>query len=125
VIRSAPTSVGAHFPIRTSSMSGECRRIVTVNRGIRPETGLTYWPPAPSRRNNFRTHTKADPRNCIPRPTTDTVFQVAVNSKIHRGYKKSGGGKALADHGASPRHRSHPSLATPLDIDAPACALQD
>jgi hypothetical protein len=32
----------------------------------------------------FVTHAKADPRNGIPRPTTDTVFEVAVNGKIHR-----------------------------------------
>jgi hypothetical protein len=32
----------------------------------------------------FVTHAKADPRNGIPRLTIETVFEVAVNGKIHR-----------------------------------------
>jgi hypothetical protein len=32
----------------------------------------------------FVTHAKADPRNGIPRPTMDTVFEVAVGGNVHR-----------------------------------------
>jgi hypothetical protein len=32
----------------------------------------------------FVTHAKADPRNGIPRPTMDTVLEVAVGGNVHR-----------------------------------------
>jgi hypothetical protein len=32
----------------------------------------------------FVTHAKADPRNGIPRLSVDSVFEVAVDGKIHR-----------------------------------------
>jgi len=32
----------------------------------------------------FITHAKADPRNGIPRPTVETVFEVVIDGKVHR-----------------------------------------
>jgi len=56
------------------------------DKGIRPRhRALTSWPSSTfDAARIFVMHAKADPRNGIPRPTTDTVFEVAVNGKIHR-----------------------------------------
>jgi hypothetical protein len=32
----------------------------------------------------FVAHAKADPRNGIPRPTVETVFEVVIDGKVHR-----------------------------------------
>lgn len=32
----------------------------------------------------FVAHAKADPRNGIPKPTVDSVFEVTVDGKVHR-----------------------------------------
>jgi hypothetical protein len=32
----------------------------------------------------FVAHAKADPRNAIPRPTVETVFEVVIDGKVHR-----------------------------------------
>jgi hypothetical protein len=32
----------------------------------------------------FVTHAKANPRNGIPKPTIDSVFEVVVDGKVHR-----------------------------------------
>jgi hypothetical protein len=42
----------------------------------------------------FVTHAKADPRNGIPRPTTDTVFEVAVKRQDS---SRGGQGPATVD----------------------------
>jgi hypothetical protein len=32
----------------------------------------------------FVTHAKADPRNGIPRPTVESIFEVVIDAKVHR-----------------------------------------
>jgi hypothetical protein len=32
----------------------------------------------------FVAHAKADPRNCIPKPTIENMFEVVVDGKVHR-----------------------------------------